>query len=156
MQRRRFMADRFQRIWSIVERIDQQPGLGRRQLSEEFALSERQLQADLEVIRLEMGLPLSRRQGYRFDGRADPNGSLGLLDAITLARLVRAQTDPPTVPPRGWETSSRVSPRPFPPAFSRLPAPCCATQPSATIMLLPFSWSWPMRSFVSSSFGSAR
>ena len=52
------MADRFQRIWSIVERIDQMPGLGRRQLSEEFALSERQLQADLEVIRVEMGLPL--------------------------------------------------------------------------------------------------
>jgi len=87
------MADRFQRIWSIVERIDAEPGLGRRQLAEEFALSERQLQADLEVIRLEMGFPLTRRQGYRFDGHAPATEGLGLQDAVILARLARASRD---------------------------------------------------------------
>jgi predicted DNA-binding transcriptional regulator YafY len=84
------MPDRFQRIWAIVERIDREPGLDRRQLAEEFALSERQLQADLLVVKDDMGLPLERRRGYRFAPTANGSGGdLDLTDAVLLARLAR-------------------------------------------------------------------
>src|SRR5437868_2185976 len=66
MERKRLVADRFRRIWQIVEFIASEPGCSRRDLARRFALSERQVQADLNVIRSEMRLPLARRQGYRF------------------------------------------------------------------------------------------
>jgi predicted DNA-binding transcriptional regulator YafY len=65
-ERKRLVADRFRRIWQIVEFIAREPGHGRRELAQRFALSERQVQADLNIIRTEMRLPLVRRQGYRF------------------------------------------------------------------------------------------
>src|SRR5499433_3444679 len=63
---KRLVAERFRRIWQLVEDIAGQPGKSRKELASQFALSERQVQADLNVIRREMGLPLVRRQGYRF------------------------------------------------------------------------------------------
>ena len=63
---KRLVAERFRRIWQLVEDIAREPGKSRKELAGEFSLSERQVQADLNVIRREMGLPLVRRQGYRF------------------------------------------------------------------------------------------
>ena len=63
---KRLVAERFRRIWQLVEDIASNPGKSRKELANQFALSERQVQADLNVIRREMGLPLVRRQGYRF------------------------------------------------------------------------------------------
>jgi predicted DNA-binding transcriptional regulator YafY len=86
MKRRRLVADRFRRIWTIVEAIAQEPGCSRRELAERFALSERQLQADLNVIRSDMALPLVRRQGYRFEPEElGPESRFGLGDAHLLA-----------------------------------------------------------------------
>src|SRR6266567_8325695 len=63
---KRLVAERFRRIWQLVEDIACHPGKSRKELASQFSLSERQVQADLNVIRREMGLPLVRRQGYRF------------------------------------------------------------------------------------------
>src|ERR1041384_90119 len=62
---KRLVAERFRRIWQLVEDIASSPGKSRKELANEFSLSERQVQADLNVIRREMSLPLVRRQGYR-------------------------------------------------------------------------------------------
>ena len=48
---RRLAAERFRRIWQLVEEIAGEPGLSRKQLAARHALSERQIQADLNVIR---------------------------------------------------------------------------------------------------------
>ena len=63
---KRLVAERFRRIWQLVEDIASDPGKSRKEFANQFALSERQVQADLNVIRREMDLPLVRRQGYRF------------------------------------------------------------------------------------------
>src|SRR6185312_1668490 len=63
---KRLVAERFRRIWQLVEDIASNPGKSRKELATQFSLSERQVQADLNVIRREMNLPLVRRQGYRF------------------------------------------------------------------------------------------
>src|ERR1051326_5123236 len=63
---KRLVAERFRRIWALVEDIASCPGKSRKELANQFALSERQVQADLNVIRREMNLPLVRKQGYRF------------------------------------------------------------------------------------------
>ena len=84
------MPDRFHRLWAIVERIDREPGLDRRQLADEFSLSERQLQADLLLVKDGLGLPLERRRGYRFSVEANGSEELGLADAVALARLARS------------------------------------------------------------------
>jgi predicted DNA-binding transcriptional regulator YafY len=89
MERKRLVADRFRRIWAIVEFIALHPGCSRRILADRFALSERQLQADLNVIRLEMGLPLVRRQGYRFLAEDDAPVPFGLADAQLLGLILR-------------------------------------------------------------------
>ena len=47
MERQRLAVDRFRRIWAIVEFVARQPGSSRRLLADQFALSERQLQAVL-------------------------------------------------------------------------------------------------------------
>jgi predicted DNA-binding transcriptional regulator YafY len=90
MERKRLVADRFQRIWKIVEYIAREPGKSRRELADRFSLSERQVQADLNVIRSEMRLPLVRRQGYRFvHEEGGPSGVLELQEAQTLLLLLR-------------------------------------------------------------------
>lgn len=76
MERKRLVADRFRRIWHIIEDIAQTPGKSRRNLADKFHLSERQVQADLNIIRTDMRLPLVRRQGYRFVGEG-PQGGAG-------------------------------------------------------------------------------
>jgi predicted DNA-binding transcriptional regulator YafY len=67
MARKHLVADRFRRIWRIIEEIAQEPGKSRRDLAQTYGLSERQLQSDLNLIRTDIGLPLVRRQGYRFE-----------------------------------------------------------------------------------------
>ena len=66
LEHKRLVPERFRRIWQLVEDIARSPGKSRKELAAQFALSERQVQADLNVIRREMGLPLVRRHGYRF------------------------------------------------------------------------------------------
>ncbi len=103
MERKRLVADRFKRIWSIVEFIAQTPGMTRRELAHHFALSERQLQADLNVIRDEIGLPLTRAHGYRFAG--DPSSGehaataqFTLRDVHTLFLLVQRALQDSAIP----------------------------------------------------------
>src|ERR671938_1091069 len=99
MERKRLVADRFQRIWQLVEYIAREPGKSRRELADKFALSERQVQADLNVIRAEMRLPLVRRQGYRFvNEEGDPTGVLELREAQLLLLVLRQAQAERSVP----------------------------------------------------------
>ena len=59
------IADRIRRVWRIVEDIAQEPGKGRKQLADKFALSERQVQADLNLIRAELRLRGLRKHERR-------------------------------------------------------------------------------------------
>src|SRR3954467_4480322 len=97
MERKRLVADRFRRIWHIVEDIAETPGKSRRELADKFHLSERQVQADLNIVRTDMRLPLIRRQGYRFvsDGPAvGADGTFDLREAQLLVMILRqAQRD---------------------------------------------------------------
>jgi predicted DNA-binding transcriptional regulator YafY len=87
---KRLVADRLRRVWAIVEYVAYHPGCTRRDLAQHFAIAERTLQADLNTIRQEMGLPLVRRGGYRFatedEARLVP---FGLGDAHLLAQALR-------------------------------------------------------------------
>lgn len=78
--KRRLVADRFRRIWRIVETIAETPGLTRGELADRFHLSVRQVQADLEIVRTDMRLPLIRCQGYRFVQEGPAAGDAGALD----------------------------------------------------------------------------
>jgi predicted DNA-binding transcriptional regulator YafY len=87
---KRLVAERFRRIWQLVEDIASHPGKSRKELAAQFSLSERQVQADLNVIRREMNLPLVRRQGYRFLTDAqDPGPHFSLEEAQLLLMLLR-------------------------------------------------------------------
>ncbi len=98
-ERKRLAAERFRRIWQIVEDIARAPGKSRKQLAAEYTLSERQIQADLNVIRNEMGLPLVRRHGYRFlNGRQEDSASFSLAEAQLLLLLLRRATRDPSMP----------------------------------------------------------
>lgn len=93
---RRLVADRFRRIWNVVEEIAERPGQSRSKLADRFHLSERQTQADLNVIRDQMGLPLVRHQGYRFEDLGGPRGGAmtareAQLMVLTLDRAARAR-----------------------------------------------------------------
>lgn len=99
MEGRRLVADRFQRIWRLVEHIAREPGRTRQELARAFSLSERQVQADLNVIRTEMRLPLIRRQGYRFSNKdGGQTGSLELAEAQLVLLLIRQAQAEKTVP----------------------------------------------------------
>jgi predicted DNA-binding transcriptional regulator YafY len=98
VERKRLVADRFKRIWSIIQCISDEPGLDRAELAQRFALSERQLQSDLNVIRADIGLPLRRERGYRFIGSRDGTGDLTLEDALTLSQMVRCAWGDPAIP----------------------------------------------------------
>jgi predicted DNA-binding transcriptional regulator YafY len=98
-EHRRLAAERFRRIWELVEDIASHPGKSRKELAAQLSLSERQVQADLNVIRREMGLPLVRRQGYRFlteDQQAGPQFSLS--EAQLLLMLLRRAIHDPSMP----------------------------------------------------------
>lgn len=121
MERKRLVADRFRRIWHIVEDIAETPGKSRRELAERFSLSERQVQADLNVIRAEMRLPLVRRQGYRFvNEEGGPTGVLELQEAqLLLLLLRRAQVDS-SVPSEHLDGLISKLPTLFPPHLQPL------------------------------------
>jgi predicted DNA-binding transcriptional regulator YafY len=89
VQRKRLVADRLRRMWAVVEYVAAHPGCSRRALADHFAIAERTLQADLNCIRAEMGLPLVRRGGYRFLA-GEPSGapSFGLSDAYLLGEAL--------------------------------------------------------------------
>jgi predicted DNA-binding transcriptional regulator YafY len=98
-EHKRLVAERFRRIWRLVEDIASCPGKSRKQLAAQYALSERQVQADLNVIRREMGLPLVRRQGYRFLTQADDHGSpFSLAEAQLLLMLLQRASHDPSLP----------------------------------------------------------
>ncbi|GAC1319774.1 MAG: hypothetical protein NVSMB2_15340 [Chloroflexota bacterium] len=96
---KRLVAERFRRIWQLVEDIAGQPGKSRKELANQFALSERQVQADLNVIRREMALPLVRRQGYRFLTNTQETGpQFSLAEAQLLLMLLRRAAHDPSLP----------------------------------------------------------
>jgi predicted DNA-binding transcriptional regulator YafY len=97
---KRLVAERFRRIWQVVEDIAREPGKSRKELAGQFALSERQVQADLNVIRREMALPLVRRQGYRFltDDAQDAGPQFSLAEAQLLLMLLRRAAHDPSLP----------------------------------------------------------
>jgi len=96
---KRLAAERFRRIWQLVEDIARAPGKSRKELATQFALSERQVQADLNVIRREMALPLVRRQGYRFLTDAQDNGpAFSMAEAQLLLMLLRRAAHDPSLP----------------------------------------------------------
>lgn len=96
---KRLVAERFRRIWQLVEDIASNPGKSRKELAAQFALSERQVQADLNVIRREMSLPLVRRQGYRFVTDTHESGpQFSLAEAQLLLMLLRRAAHDPSMP----------------------------------------------------------
>ena len=114
MERKRLVADRFKRIWAIVEAIDRQPGLTRAELADRFALSERQLQADLNVVKQEIGLPLVRDHGYRFTPEGGDVAPFTLRDVHTLFLTVRSAANDPSVPREALEELTCKLHRAFP------------------------------------------
>jgi|SRR5579859_8075574 len=97
--RKRLVAERFRRIWQLVEDIASNPGKSRKELASQFSLSERQVQADLNVIRREMSLPLVRRQGYRFLTDTQATGpQFSLAEAQLLLMLLRRAAHDPSLP----------------------------------------------------------
>jgi predicted DNA-binding transcriptional regulator YafY len=114
MERKRLVADRFKRIWSIVAAIDQHPGLTRGELAQQFALSERQLQADLNVIREDIGLPLTRERGYRFTSQVEGELSFTLTDVYPLYLMVRRAKEDPSISPESLASIACKLHRAFP------------------------------------------
>lgn len=91
VEHKKLIGDRMRRIWAIAEHIAEYPGQTRYDLSQRFHLSERQVQADLNVLRTDMRLPVIRRSGYRFvddDGTTSSPGGLRLRDALVLSTLI--------------------------------------------------------------------
>jgi len=117
MERKRLVADRFRRIWHIVEDIAETPGKSRRELADKFHLSERQVQADLNIIRTDMRLPLVRRQGYRFMAEGSPGGGEGCFDlreAQLLVMILRQATKDRSIPSDRLGSLMRKLPAMFP------------------------------------------
>ncbi|MEA2641491.1 MAG: hypothetical protein QOF51_2885 [Chloroflexota bacterium] len=113
MERKRLVADRYIRIWAIAEFVARQPGLNRSELAQRFSLSERQLQADLNIIREEIGLPLMRVHGYRFN-TAEPQGQLTLRDVYPLYLLMEHALQDPAMPAEAIRDLSARLPCAFP------------------------------------------
>ncbi len=96
---KRLVAERFRRIWQLVEDIASTPGKSRKELAAQFSLSERQVQADLNVIRREMNLPLVRRQGYRFvTDPQDIGPRFSMEEAQLLLMLLQRAAHDPSLP----------------------------------------------------------
>jgi predicted DNA-binding transcriptional regulator YafY len=120
LERKRLVADRFKRIWSIVECIADEPGLDRAALAQRFALSQRQLQSDLNVIRADIGLPLRRERGYRFISPANDGAALTLADLLTLCQMVRAAGQDPDISRDGLAILTAKLANAFPPPLRPL------------------------------------
>lgn len=116
MERKRLVADRFRRIWLIVEYIAHDPGRSRRDLADTFALSERQVQADLNIIRTEMRLPLVRRQGYRFlADETRGEDTFDLAEAQLLVMVLRRASKDRSIPAERLQGLLGKLPALFPP-----------------------------------------
>ena len=115
MERKRLVVDRFRRIWDIVEFIAAHPGCSRKVLADRFALSERQVQADLNVIRQDMALPLVRRRGYRFVANDEAPPPLGLADAQLLGLALRRAAADATIATGAVKALAAKLPALFPP-----------------------------------------
>ena len=118
------VAARLDRIWQMVETIASEPGLGRHALSVRFILSERQIQADLIAIREALGLPLVRRQGYRF---VDEGGIVGtgrtdltLVDTLTLVFVLAHASQSRALRTEAVEGLARRMPTMLPPHLAPL------------------------------------
>jgi predicted DNA-binding transcriptional regulator YafY len=123
MERKRLVADRFRRIWHIVEDIAASPGKSRKDLADMFHLSERQVQADLNIIRSEMHLPLVRRQGYRFATETGPeagDGCFDLREAQLLVMILRQATRDRAISGDRLQSLIRKLPAMFPPHLQPL------------------------------------
>lgn len=122
--RQRLVADRFRRIWHVVEDIAAHPGKSRRELADKFHLSERQIQADLNIIRAEMRLPLVRKSGYRFVAEGVPSGNsaFDLREAQLLVMILRQATRDRTIPADRLRAMMRKLPAMFPPHLQPLVA----------------------------------
>lgn len=105
---RRLIADRWRRIWQMAERIAAEPGLTRSDLSTLFDLSERQVQADLVLIRDALRLPLVREHGYRYvdEGWSGQASAYTLADALDLMDVLRTGI---TAMPRGHRIDRLVA-----------------------------------------------
>lgn len=120
-QRKHLVADRFKRVWALVEHIAQRPGHSRDELAAQFALSRRQLQADITLIRNELGLPLSRVRGYRFEPPpTEGSADLTLRDLLTLALIVQRAREDPAVPAESLAHITAKLPLAFPPPLQPL------------------------------------
>lgn len=80
-------ATRFLRVWKVAATISAQPGITRADLAHVFTLSERQIQADLNIIREDLNLPLVRQGGYRLQADVSSDAALPLADVHTLLAL---------------------------------------------------------------------
>lgn len=87
----RLIADRFRRVWAIAQAIADEPGMTRFDLAGCFNVSERQTQADLNIIRERMRLPMVRTGGYRFvdEGGTTSASGLDFADVLTLVAVMR-------------------------------------------------------------------
>src|ERR1051326_1805172 len=112
---KRHVAERIRRIWQLVEDIASNPGKSRKELANQFSLSERQVQADLNVVRREMNLPLVRRQGYRFVTDAqDPGPHFSLEEAQLLLMLLQRAAHETGLPTDGLRSLMTKLPFLFP------------------------------------------
>lgn len=127
MKRRRLSPERFKRIWALAEFISSHPGANRRQLAGRFAISERQLQNDLGVIRRDMALPLSRSKGYRFGHEGASTPALTLRDVHTLFQLLDRAARDPSIPKNELAATAERLVDAFPPPIRPLAFQTLAT-----------------------------
>ncbi len=106
---RRLIPDRFKRIWALAEYVTAHPGVTRSALAQRFTVSERQLQADLTVMRRDLGLPLSRSHGYRIGSGSSDASVLTMRDIHTLYVVMdRASRDSSIRAEDVLSTASRI------------------------------------------------
>jgi predicted DNA-binding transcriptional regulator YafY len=98
VERDQLAIDRLSRIWAMVEHIAENPGTNRRRLAQQYALSERQVQEDLRVIREELKFPLVRRKGYRFSGDDQITLNFTFSEARALIAALRNSIQDRSVP----------------------------------------------------------
>ena len=136
--RRRHAAERLLRVWRLVEDIARTPGKSRGQIAREQALSERQVQDDLSLIREEFSLPLVRRQGYRFaeEGAGKPSEPLSLAEAQLLLLLIRRAARDPSLPADRTRSMIAKLPALFPPYLRPLAARTLAATEGDEALLL--------------------
>lgn len=98
MERDQLAIDRLSRIWAIIEYIAEHPGTNRRKLAQQYALSERQVQEDLRVIREELKFPLVRRKGYRFSNDDQVSLAFTFTEARALIAALRIASQDRAIP----------------------------------------------------------